>query len=135
MSCSSCLGDGGGCATCTSNCKIKDKVDSNSDWGQLLLKLGDQFGMDLDLNGVLFLIGIREMGFSLEQFSREEKLNLIRLGSCTILSREGLLIKHGADRDGWPIFTPVKVDKEPDSAKLNSILIDGVCSYFSAIGL
>ena len=58
-------------------------------WKNLCEHLTSMFGIDVDLNGVLFLVGIRERGLTFRQFSKEEKLNLINLGSCTLYQEMG----------------------------------------------
>ena len=73
-------------------------------WKDLCEHLKLIFGIDVDLNGVLFLIGIRERGLTIQKFSKEEKLNLINLGSCTLYKEMGLIELSGEDEEGWPVF-------------------------------
>jgi len=73
-------------------------------WNDLCEHLTMMFGIDVDLNGVLFLVGIRERGLTFQNFSKEEKLNLINLGSCTLYHEMGLIEVCGKDADGWPVF-------------------------------
>lgn len=73
-------------------------------WNDLCKTLNDQFGIEVDLNGVLFLVGIRERGLSFQTFSKEEKFNLINLGSCTLYKEMGLVTFSGTDNEGWPVF-------------------------------
>ena len=44
-------------------------------WLELCEYLSTTFGIDVDLNGVLFLVGIRERGLTLGKFTKEEKLS------------------------------------------------------------
>ena len=73
-------------------------------WKDLCEHLTGMFGIDVDLNGVLFLVGIRERGLTFQKFSKEEKLNLINLGSCTLYQEMGLIELSGEDNEGWPVF-------------------------------
>lgn len=73
-------------------------------WKDLCEHLGGMFGIDVDLNGVLFLVGIRERGLMFRKFTKEEKINLINLGSCTLYKEMGLVELSGEDTEGWPIF-------------------------------
>jgi hypothetical protein len=73
-------------------------------WKDLCEHLKVMFGIDVDLNGVLFLIGIRERGLTIQLFTKEEKLNLINLGSCTLYKEMGLIEQSGEDKEGWPVF-------------------------------
>jgi len=73
-------------------------------WKDLCEHLSKMFGIETDLNGVLFLVGIRERGLTFQQFTKEEKLNLINLGSCTLYLEMGLIETDGVDNEGWPLF-------------------------------
>ncbi len=77
------------------------KIESWKELGQILHA---RFGVEIDLNGALFLIGIRERGLSFQEFSREEKLNLINLGICILYQEMGLVSPSGTGKDGWPLF-------------------------------
>jgi hypothetical protein len=102
-------------------------------WKDLCEILNDQFGIEVDFNGVLFLVGIRERGLTFQKFSKEEKLNLINLGSCTLYQEMGLITLSGTDDEGWPVFhqnalAPVI----PEELKLKT-LQDCAVRYFKKV--
>jgi hypothetical protein len=102
-------------------------------WKDLCTLLGDMFGIEVDLNGVLFLVGMREKGLVFQSFSKEEKMNLINLGSCTLYQEMGLTEKVGIDRDGWPVFVQRTLAPEiPEERKIKT-LQDCALRYFSKI--
>ncbi len=55
-----------------------------------------------DLNAVLFLIGIQELGRWQATFSKEEKQDLMHIAVCKLLSYDGYYEFVGRDADGWP---------------------------------
>ena len=57
-----------------------------------------------DLNSVLFIIGIQEWGKGIREFSKEEKQDLIHIGTCTVLALSGYYEFEKFDDDGWPHF-------------------------------
>ena len=57
-----------------------------------------------DLNMVLLLIGIQELGHFQKGFTKEEKQDLMHLGVCRLLSYEGYYEFEGRDADGWPNY-------------------------------
>jgi hypothetical protein len=102
-------------------------------WKDLCDQLSEMFGIDVDLNGILFLVGIRERGLIFQQFNREEKLNLIRLGSCTLYTEMGLLESEGVDNEGWPIFHQKAVAPAiPEERKIKT-LQDCAIRYFQKV--
>ncbi len=61
-----------------------------------------------DLQEVLFLIGLQELGRLKETFTKEEKQDLIHIATCELLSREGYYDFKGRDQDGWPHYEHVR---------------------------
>jgi hypothetical protein len=59
-------------------------------------------GKKPDLNGVLFLIGIQELGKGIREFSKEQKQDLMHIGTCAVLTKSGYYTPEGRDEDGWP---------------------------------
>jgi hypothetical protein len=102
-------------------------------WDELCEHLSDKFGVELNLNGVLFLVGVRERGLTLQQFSKEEKLNLINLGSCVLFKRMGLVDEIGADKDGWPVFKQKSSIAEVSEVRKKKTLQDCAIQYFNDV--
>ena len=57
-----------------------------------------------DLNSVLLLVGIQELGQIQETWTKEEKQDLMHVAVCELLSPEGYYIFEGRDDDGWPHY-------------------------------
>ena len=104
-----------------------------SNWKELCDHLGRQFDIDIDLNGVLFLVGIRERGLTFQPFSKEEKMNLIHLGSCTLYAEMGLTENKGVDEDGWPIFVQKTLAPVIPEERKHKVLQDCAIRYFEKI--
>jgi hypothetical protein len=104
-----------------------------SNWAELCKLLGKQFDLEVDLNGVLYLVGVRERGLTLQPFTKEEKLSLINLGSCTLYLEMGLLEKTGTDAEGWPVFSQKALAPSIPEERKHKILQDCAIRYFSKI--
>lgn len=61
-----------------------------------------------DLNALLFLIGIQELGRWKQPFTKEEKQDLMHIAVCQLLSADGYYRFTGRDADGWPHYEAVK---------------------------
>ncbi len=86
---------------------IKNSIDE--DWDNLLAKLEIRLNMKpADLNGVLFLIGVQELGQGTRAFTKEQKQDLMHIAVCKVLSRSGFYNLEGKDADGWPHWEPSK---------------------------
>ena len=102
-------------------------------WNDLCEALNELFGIDVDLNGVLFLVGMREQGLSFQPFTKEEKVNLINLGSCTLYQEMGLVKRIGTDSEGWPLFHQNSLAPViPEDRKLKT-LQDCAIRYFQKV--
>jgi hypothetical protein len=54
------------------------------------------------LGGMLFLIGVREMGRMPDDFTKEQKVDLMHVGLCAVLAPGGYFKVSHQDQDGWP---------------------------------
>ncbi len=86
-----------------------------------------------DMNAVLFLIGIQELGRAAPSFSKEEKQDLMHIAVCRLLSEDGYFQYLGMDDDGWPHWKPVKPFAIQGVKEQERLLKEQVVRYFAAI--
>lgn len=87
----------------------KRDLDLERKWNSLLVYLEKLIGKKpKDLNSVLFLIGVQELGKGNRVFSKEEKQDLMHIGICKVLSFAGYYELEGLDKEGWPYWKLVK---------------------------
>lgn len=60
-----------------------------------------------DLQSILFLVGVQELGWLQKTFSKEEKQDLLHVAVCKLLSYDGCYEFVGRDEDGWPHYKQV----------------------------
>ena len=100
-------------------------------WLKLRIKLKEKFGIKPDMNGVLLLIGIQELGQGPQAYSKEQKQDLMHIAICTILSPSGYYIFEGNDEEGWPHFKQLKALPEFNLYEQENFLKDHVLLYFN----
>ncbi|MCL6523573.1 MAG: hypothetical protein K6T34_02825 [Thermoflavifilum sp.] len=92
-----------------------------------------RLGRKPNLEGILMLIGLQEIGSSQKSFSKEEKQDLIHIGTCTVLAQQGFYRFEKKDADGWPYFQQLKplpqLDAEEQEEWLKSLILD----YFAEL--
>ncbi|MEX2512551.1 MAG: hypothetical protein WD398_06580 [Cyclobacteriaceae bacterium] len=82
---------------------FKKDLDLEKRWNKLLTGLADLLGKKpSDLNAVLFIIGVQELGKGAKHFSKEEKQDLMHIATCKVLSLSGFYDLDFIDQDGWP---------------------------------
>ncbi len=104
--------------------------DLNKKWEELLLRLQKDVADDLDLKGVLFLIGVQELQMGIKNFSKEEKQDLLHLAVCKLLAPFGYYQFEKVDTDGWPHFTELKAIKNLTDKQQDLLIKEAIINYF-----
>lgn len=104
--------------------------DFQSRWWELERKLMERFGKKPDVEAILFLIGLQEIGLSQEKISKEQKQDLMHVAICTILSSSGYYIVEGNDQEGWPHFKQLKNLPIMNMIEQEAFLKDHILLYF-----
>ena len=110
---------------------FKRDLDLDRRWNSLMEELQSAIGKKpKDLNGVLFLIGVQELGHGTKIFSKEEKQDLMHIGICKVLSLSGYYELEGLDADGWPHWKLIKKLPHFDLLEQEKLLKMHVLEYF-----
>jgi hypothetical protein len=104
--------------------------DLQSRWWNLEAKLVERFGKKPDVETVLFLIGIQELGDVSAKFTKEQKQDLMHVAVCTVLMPSGYYEMEGVDEDGWPHFKQLKAMPELNPFEQEAFLKDHILLYF-----
>ncbi|MBA3647300.1 MAG: hypothetical protein H0W62_01935 [Chitinophagales bacterium] len=104
-------------------------------WLKLRQKLKDDFGKAPDVNAILFLIGIRELGKLKKKFTKEEKQDLMHIATCSILSVSGYYELKAVDQEGWPHWVAKKPLPVMDLIEQEDFLKDHIIRYFEEMEL
>ena len=110
---------------------FKRDLDLERTWAALLSGIESMLGKrPKDLNAVLFLIGVQELGRGKKVFSKEEKQDLMHIGICKVLSYSGYYILEGLDKEGWPHWKLIKKLPHFDLLEQEKLLKMHVIEYF-----
>lgn len=90
----------------------------------------ERFGKKPDLETILFLIGIQELGDLKKKFTKEQKQDLMHIAVCTVLSSSGYYELSHVDEDGWPHFKQLKAMPELNPFEQENFLKDHILLYF-----
>lgn len=108
--------------------------DIDNSWEGLLDRLQTSVGKrPVDINAVLFLIGIQELGTGPKRFSKEAKQDLMHIAVCRVLSQSGFYSFNGYDKDGWPQWTLIKPVPHGDLLEQENFLKIHVIQYFESL--
>lgn len=108
--------------------------NTDESWEDLLNQLNTLIGKrPVDLNAVLFLIGVQELGKGPIRFSKEAKQDLMHIAVCRVLSQRDYYTLDGYDKDGWPLWTLAKPLPQGDLVAQENFLKEHVILYFQSV--
>ncbi len=73
-------------------------------WTDTVSRISASYGEKLDYAAILFLIGVQELNKDYQKFKKNQKVDLIHIGICSVLVPYGYYTFIGRDDDGWPHF-------------------------------
>jgi hypothetical protein len=110
---------------------FKRDLELDRIWASLIKNIEATIGKKpKDLNAVIFLIGVQELGKGSRNFSKEEKQDLMHIGICKVLSLSGYYELEGLDEDGWPHWRMLKKLPHFDLLEQERLLKMHVIEYF-----
>ena len=101
-------------------------------WDLVVEKLTAQFaeGDTLDLDAIIYLIGVQELGQLGRTFKKDHKLDLMHIAICKLLTPYGFYEFDFVDDDGWPHYK-VKEELPHLKAGEQSVLMkEAIVNYF-----
>jgi len=99
-------------------------------WKRLTQKLKSQFDEEPDLQVILFLIGVQELGKGISKFSKDDKQNLMHIATCRVLSSYGYYEFENTDEDGWHHYKALKPLPPMTLGEQDMLLRNAVIRYF-----
>lgn len=98
-------------------------------------KIQEELSKDLgelpDLQSIIFLIGVQELGKGYQAFSKQQKLEVMHIAVCTLFEPYGYYKFIGNDEDGWPHFENIKKLPPLDGRQQQHLLKQAVVDYFT----
>jgi hypothetical protein len=85
-------------------------------WEALVVKLSSQFadGDVLELDAIIYLVGVQELGQYHRKYKKDDKLDLMHIAICRLLEPYGYYEFDFFDEEGWPHY---KVKEELPTLK------------------
>lgn len=100
-------------------------------WNDTVSRISASYGEKLDYAAILFLIGVQELSHDYQKFKKNEKLELIHIGICSVLAPYGYYKFIGRDEQGWPHFE--RTESLPNLSPVEQELLvrKAIVKYFS----
>jgi hypothetical protein len=106
--------------------KLKERFDA------LVVKLSDQFsdGDPLDMEGMIYLVGVQELGKLHRKFKKDEKINLMHIAICRLLEPYGYYEFSHFDEEGWPHYKVIDELPHLKAGEQSILMKEALVNYF-----
>ncbi|KAA2244654.1 hypothetical protein F0L74_01380 [Chitinophaga agrisoli] len=104
--------------------------DFEQRWNRVITMLTERFGKKPNMEAILFLIGVQELGPLKKKYTKEQKQDLMHIATCTLLSQSGYYELDGYDKDGWPHFKEAQPVPKMELGEQERFLQEHIIAYF-----
>ncbi|RKR14979.1 hypothetical protein CLV91_1061 [Maribacter vaceletii] len=107
-------------------------IELKERWKDLVEKLSKQFadGDTLDLDAIIYLVGIQELGQYDKKYKKDEKLNLMHIAICRLLEPYGYYKFDFFDEEGWPHYIVVEELPALKAGEQSVLMKEAIVGYF-----
>ena len=104
-------------------------------WNLLVTNLSKQFadGDTLNIDAIIYLIGVQELGQGQRKFKKDEKINLIHIAICKLLEPYGYYEFDFFDDDGWPHYKTINELPSLKPGEQSVLMKEAIVSYFEGL--
>ena len=101
-------------------------------WNNLKTKLSVNFSDNeiIDLDSIIFLIGLQELGQFQKRFNKQKKLEVIHIAVCKLLSDYGYYEFDYTDNEGWPHYKLIKKLPNLKAGEQTILMKKAIINYF-----
>lgn len=101
-------------------------------WEILVEKLSTDFsdGDPLEIDAIIYLIGIQELGQYHREFKKDDKVNLMHIAICRLLEPYGYYQFEYFDDEGWPHYQVTGELPSLKSGEQAVLMKEAIVNYF-----
>jgi hypothetical protein len=101
-------------------------------WKELVTKLSEQFtdGDPIDLEGIIYIIGVQELGKTDLKFEKDDKIDLMHIAICRLLEPFGYYAFDYFDEEGWPHYEVLEKLPPLKPGEQSVLMKEAVVLYF-----
>lgn len=102
-------------------------------WDEIVTELSARFsdGDPLDLDAIIYLIGVQELGKGPQKFTKDDKINLMHIAICRLLEPYGYYEFDYKDSEGWPHYKVLKELPALRPGEQTVLMKEAIIWYFS----
>ncbi len=109
-------------------CLMNFELEKN--WRETVEKVSEHFGESLDMQSILFMIGVQELNKGFQKLSKDKKVDVMHIAVCSVLEPAGYYEFLGRDEDGWPHYENIKKLPNLNDKEQDSMMKEAIIEYF-----
>lgn len=108
------------------------KKSDREKWNEVETYFQKEFngGDKIDIDAILFMIGVQELGKGPRRYKKDDKVNLMHIAVCRLLEPYGYYRFEGRDKDDWPHFELVNKLPELRPNEQSILIKKAIIHYF-----
>lgn len=101
-------------------------------WEQVVQLLSNRFadGEVLELDAIIFIIGLQEIGQFNRRYKKDHKLDLMHIAICRLLQPYGFYEFDYVDEDGWPHYRVLEQLPNLKAGEQSLLMKEAIVHYF-----
>lgn len=100
-------------------------------WQETMKMIEGRFGEKLDYSAIIFIIGLQELGKDYQSYKKDQKLEIMHIGVCSLLAPYGYYEFEGRDEEGWPHFKRTEALPSLNPNEQEMLMKRAIVDYFS----
>lgn len=115
--------------------QMMKEINLKEKWDFVIKNLSQQFadGDELNVDAVIYLIGVQELGQGQRKFKKDEKVNLMHIAICKLLEPYGYYEFDFFDEDGWPHYKTLTELPSLKPGEQSVLIKEAIINYFELI--
>ena len=116
--------------------KMARDIKLKEAWEVVVSQLAEKFGdgEELNLDAIIYLIGVQELGQGAINFKKDDKLNLMHIAICRLLEPFGYYEFDFFDEQGWPHYKTLEELPNLKTGEQTILMKEAVVLYFKNNG-
>ncbi|RMG79958.1 MAG: hypothetical protein D6707_07270 [Bacteroidetes bacterium] len=103
------------------------------EWNNILNLVEKNYGTEPNIEAILLLIGIQELGKIPPKLSKDQKLDVMHIAVCKLLEPYGFYEYKGKDEDGWPHWERTRKLPAINPEEQQELLKQCIVDYFKNV--
>jgi len=101
-------------------------------WNEVVAIISNRFadGDELDLDAIIYIIGLQELGTIKKSLEKDEKINLMHIAICRLLEPYGYYEFDFFDEDGWPHYKVLEKLPPLKAGEQSVLMKEAIVQYF-----